>query len=134
VKALDTAGIVLLLGCLYLGAVFVRRRLIARAGGVVEMSLHTRHWRHGFARYEGAHLSWFRTFSLSPRAARELPRGDLRVVERREPHGAEALALVHDAVVLTCQAAGETVELAVPPAALLGLLSWLEAAPLRTTR
>jgi hypothetical protein len=132
VKALDAAGVVLLLGCLYLLALVVRRRLIARDGGVVEMSLHTRHWRHGFARYDGAHLAWFRTFSLSPRAARELPRGDLRVIERRDPHGAEALALVHDAVVLTCQAQGETVEIAVPPAALLGLLSWLEAAPLRT--
>ena len=133
-KVLDAAGIVLLLGCGYLLALFLRRRLIARAGGVVEMSLHGRHWRHGFARYEGAHLLWFRTFSLSPRAARELPRGDLRVIERREPHGPEALALVHDAVVLTCQAAGETVELAVPPTALVGLLAWLEAAPLRTSR
>jgi hypothetical protein len=134
VKALDAVGIVLLLCCAYLLAVFVRRRLIARAGGVVEMSLHGRHWRHGFARYEGGHLAWFRTFSLSPRAACDLPRRELRVIARREPHGAEALALVHDAVVLTCQSDDEIVELAVPPTALLGLLSWLEAAPMRVSR
>jgi hypothetical protein len=36
--------------------------------------------------------------------------------------------------VLTCQSDGEIVELAVPPTALLGLLSWLEAAPMRVSR
>jgi hypothetical protein len=123
----DWVGTVVL-ACAVLLAVFVfRRRWLRRRGGTVEMSLRLRHWTFGLARYDHDRLLWFRTFSLSPRPARSYARADLRVVGRRRPHGPEAVAMVHDAVVLQCRDGEQPVELAVPDAAAMGLLAWLEA-------
>lgn len=133
-KAVDAVGVLLLLGCLYLVALFVRRRLLSRHGGTVEMSVRLRHWTFGIARYEADRLMWFRTFSLSPRPRLELPRTDLRVIARRQPHGTEHLHVVHDAVVAQCECAGKPVELALHDTAVMGLRAWLEGAPARTYR
>jgi hypothetical protein len=143
VQALDAVGVALLLACLGLLTLVVRRRVISRGGGTVEMSLRVRrpgglaagpaHWAFGLARYEHDRLLWFRTFSLSPRPRHALDRTDLRVRSRRPPHRPEAAALHADAVVLECSCGDALVDLAVPGAAAVGVLAWIEAAPTRSS-
>ena len=48
---------------------------------------------------------------------------------RRVPDGEEELALLSDAVILTCLHRGTRLELAMSEDALTGFLAWLEAAP-----
>ncbi|SCD76803.1 Protein of unknown function [Streptomyces sp. DvalAA-14] len=48
---------------------------------------------------------------------------------RRAPQGSEELALLSDAVVLSCAHRGTRLELAMSDDALTGFLAWLEAAP-----
>jgi hypothetical protein len=133
VEALDIVGLVLLVACIPLVAMVVRRWLLSRNGGTIEMSLRERHWRFGVARYEGDRLSWFATFSLSLRPRRSFSRAALKVASRRPPRTAEALHIVHESVILECILDAATVEVAVPSSALPGLLAWLEAAPKRAT-
>lgn len=86
-------------------------------------------WLFGVARYNGDRLEWFRIFSYAPRPRRVLTRGAIEVLHRRQPHGQEELALLPDAVVLSCAHSGEPLELAMSQDALTGFLAWLEAAP-----
>ena len=116
-------------------AITVRRRLLMRSGGVVEMSLraerarHGRGWVLGLGRFAGDDLQWYRVFSLAPGPRRTLSRRDLTVRTSRQPVGGEALALLKGAVVLECGCARGGVELAMDPSALTGFLAWLEAQP-----
>ena len=130
-EALDIVGLVLLVGCALLVAMVFRRWMLSRHGGTLEMSLCDRHWRFGVARYDGDRLTWFATFSLSPRPRHSYPRAALKVVSRRAPHGAESLHVVRDSTILHCAVGLSTVDLAVPSSALPGFLAWLEAAPKR---
>jgi hypothetical protein len=129
VAALDIVGGVLLGLCVLLVAFVVRRWLLVRSGGAIEMSWRLRHWTYGVARYDGNRLLWFATFSLRPGPTRTLPRTGLRIVARRDPHGAEAWTLVPHAVVLECRTPRGPVQIALPPAATLGFLAWVEAGP-----
>lgn len=132
-EALDVVGIVLLACAALLLAMVARRRMLARPGGTLEMSLRLgRHWMFGIGRYEGDRIAWFRTFSLAPRPRHALPRAALTVVARRSPHGAEVVHVVRDAVIVECTLPGGPVDLAMPAAALPGFLAWLEAAPHRS--
>jgi Protein of unknown function (DUF2550) len=81
------------------------------------------------ARYAGDGLEWYRVFSLSPRPKQVVARRDLVIRGRRRPQGAEAMALLPGAVAVECGVDGRTVELAMSPDAMTGLLAWLEAAP-----
>ena len=124
-----------------LGAVSVvlRRRALARDGGTFELSVRVRHsrpgrgWVLGIGRYREDHLQCFRIFSLSPRPRRSWERGALEIDARREPVGAESFTLFSGHVIVRCISTqhGEAVqeELAMSPASLLGLQSWLESAP-----
>jgi hypothetical protein len=56
-------------------------------------------------------------------------RGQLQVVDRREPTGIEAFSLLAGAVVLTCRDDSGPVELGMSPEASTGFLSWVESAP-----
>jgi hypothetical protein len=130
---------------LLLGAVLVvlipfvlvaaRRRLLAREGGAIEVSLRLKDRRHGggwvlgVGRYAGDDLQWFRVFSLSPRPRRTLSRRDLVVRSRREPRGPEALALLKGVEIIELAAGNGTVEIALDTSALTGFLAWLEARP-----
>lgn len=122
------------LGCLLLAALFVRRLLIVRGGGTVEMSMRLyrrrrgRGWALGLVRFAGNRLLWYRMFSFAPRPNRVLSRQDLSVVGRREPSGKERLALMSESVVVECATRSGPVELAMGRAALTGFLSWLESA------
>lgn len=119
--------------CLLLALLFVRRLLIVRGGGTVEVSMRLyrrrrgRGWALGLVRFAGDRLLWYRMFSLAPRPNRILSRHDLRVVTRRDPSGKERLALMSESVVVECATRRGPVELAMDAAAVTGFLSWLEA-------
>jgi hypothetical protein len=122
----------------------VRRRLIQRSGGTFDCSLRRntpltrsgsgadtsgKGWGYGIARYNGDCVEWFRVFSYAPRPRRTLERGSIVVAGRRAPEGEEELALLSDAIVLSCDHQGTRLELAMSEDALTGFLAWLEAAP-----
>jgi hypothetical protein len=114
---------------------FLRRQLISRRGGIIEVSLRLstmvrgRGWAPGFARFDRDELRWFRMFSFSARPRRVLPRAGLAVESRRVPDGAEHLVLPDNFVVLRCTSGRAPIEIAMATQAVTGFLSWLEAAP-----
>ena len=121
----------------------VRRRWLAREGGLFECSvrLHTSTpgagWVLGMARYNAEMLEWFRFFSYSSRPRKSFLRAEVRVLTSREPDAVEAVALYagQRIVELSEQGPGETDghpwEIAMAEDSLTGFLSWLEAAPPR---
>jgi hypothetical protein len=137
-------SILLLVGCLGLGYLAVRRVRLMRGGGV-DVCLRRRPvavcrsgrlprdpsagWHFGVGRYRGNELAWFRLTSFRPGATVVVDRTDLEIVDRRVPVGAEAYAIPQAASVLRCRAGGLDLELAMAPGVLTGFLSWLEAAP-----
>jgi len=136
VRGLEVGLVVAALVCvLPLVAIHVRRRVLQRSGGTIELSLqrrrlaHGRGWALGIGRFQGDELRWYRVFSLAPRPRATLCRRDLKVLRRRQPAGGETLALLDGAVVLHCENARGPVDLAMDPSAVTGFLAWLEAAP-----
>ena len=118
-----------------MGLALVRRFVLQRGGGTIELSLqlkspgHGRGWVNGVGRFAGDELQWFRVFSLSTRPRRRYSRRTLDVLRTREPSGAEHRALLAGAVVLECRADGRPVELAMSRSAHTGFLAWVEARP-----
>ncbi|MBQ1092435.1 MULTISPECIES: DUF2550 domain-containing protein [Streptomyces] len=138
VLALTVCGSVVALVVLGLFVFGLRRRLIQRSGGTFDCSLRWeaseqddtgKGWAYGVARYNGDRVEWFRVFSYAPRPRRTLERSAIEVAGRRVPAGEEELALLSDAVILTCLHRGTRLELAMSEDALTGFLAWLEAAP-----
>lgn len=132
---LDAVGGLLVLLLLYGAALVVRRRWLARSGGTFELSVRVRPgragrgWILGVGRYTGDDLEWFRVFSLSVRPRFRYQRSDLTYESRREAEGAEAYSLYSGHIVVCCRTPSGLLELAMSPDALMGFLSWLEAAP-----
>ncbi|MEV6121338.1 DUF2550 domain-containing protein [Streptomyces sp. NPDC052077] len=138
ILALTVCGVVVALVVVGLFVFGLRRRLIQRSGGTFDCSLRWdapgrgdagKGWAYGVARYNGDRVEWYRVFSYSPRPRRVLERSSIEVAGRRLPEGEEELALLSDAVVLTCLHRGTRLELAMSEDALTGFLAWLEAAP-----
>lgn len=131
----EALGVVVLLLALPLLVIVVRRRLLERQGGTIELSLRLRTptpgagWVLGVGRFVGDDLEWYRVFSIAPGPRRTLSRHDLAVERRREPVGGERLALLSGVVVLECSSASGPVQLALDRGALTGFLAWLEARP-----
>jgi len=127
-------GLVLLAGLLLL-AISVRRRLLSRSGGAVELSFRLkpksqgRGWVLGVGRFVGDELQWFKVFSFSMRPRRTMNRRDLHVRSRRTPSGPEMLAVLKGAEILELVSAQEKVEIALDRAAVTGFLAWLESRP-----
>ena len=127
--------VAMLLALGILGAGLLRRVLLHRGGGTIELSLqlktpgHGRGWVNGVGRFAGDELQWYRVFSLSPRPRRCYSRRDLRVLTRRDPSGGEHRALLEGAVVMECVSSGGRVDLAMSRSAVTGFLAWLEAVP-----
>jgi len=126
-------GALILFGALM--ALFLRRELISRGSGTIDMSLRLntfvpeRGWAPGLGRFSGDELRWYRLFSFSVRPRRVLRRNGLVVEHRRLPEGVEKLALPSDYVVIRCAGGDQPVEIAFAEATLMGFLSWLESAP-----
>lgn len=138
IRVVDALAVLLALSVLALGLLVVRRRFVSRGAATFDCSLRLpvgldsaswHGWTLGIARYAGDTLEWYRVFSYATRPRRVLARRDLRVVERREPRGAELSVLLSGAVVVRCAGAAGPVELAMGRDTLTGFLSWLESAP-----
>ena len=131
----EALGLLAAVVALPLVALAVRRRVLQRGGGTVDLSLrlrsrtHGRGWVLGVGRFDGDELQWYRVFSLAMRPRRTLSRRDLKVLARRNPRGPERMALLSGAVVMECRSSRGQVELAMDPSALTGFLAWLEATP-----
>ncbi|MFC8968873.1 DUF2550 domain-containing protein [Streptomyces sp. NPDC057094] len=139
VLALTVCGIVVALVVVGLFVFGLRRRLIQRSGGTFDCSLRWdvlekgdaggKGWSYGVARYNSDRVEWYRVFSYAPRPRRVLERSAIEVAGRRAAEGEEELALLSDAIILTCLHRGTRLELAMSEDALTGFLAWLEAAP-----
>ncbi|MDT4997575.1 MAG: hypothetical protein QOD45_1643 [Pseudonocardiales bacterium] len=133
--AAELLGLVLVLLAAALLAVALRRRVLQRSGGTVDLALRLKPqargggWVLGVGRFVEDDLQWYRVFSLSPRPRRRMSRRDLRVVEQRRPRDGETFALSEDAVVMSCRTGTGPVELGMGPSAVTGFLAWLEARP-----
>lgn len=133
---LEVAGLVVLILLVALVIIFLRREIIFRRGGTVEMNVRLstfvpeRGWAPGLGRFVGDELRWYRLFSFGIRPRKVLSRRGLVVEERRQPTGAERLAMPEGWVIIRCRSAnGTSIELALAASALTGFLSWVEAAP-----
>ena len=131
---LEILGGLLALLVLALLLVIVRRRTLVRRVGTFDCSVRLvgrgrRHWTLGIARYEVDRIDWYRMFAFSVRPSCSYARGALDVVGRREPAGAEAVAVQPGAIVVECRHRGEDLEMAMSPDAYTGFASWLESAP-----
>jgi Protein of unknown function (DUF2550). len=131
-------SIALLLACLCLTYLAVRRVRLMRGGGV-DACLRRRPagvlrdvtagWHFGVGRYRGDELAWYRLTSLRIGPSMVLDRTRLEIVGRRAPFEGEAYVIPDAANVLHCRVDGQDVELAMTSEVLTGFLSWLEAAP-----
>ena len=132
---LEILGLLLVLAVLLLLLLAGRRRWLARSGGTFECSLRLRSavagagWVLGVGRYHGGQLEWFRFFSFSVRPRETFPRGQVRVVDSREPDAIEAVSLTAESRILALEVGPQTRELAMSEDSVVGLLAWLEAAP-----
>jgi len=133
----EIVGIALLVLCLVVGWLALRRLRLIRAGGV-DVALRrvrasrprsTRGWNLGIGRYQGDQFVWYRVISLGARANMVLSRRELEIIDRRAPGSTEEYVVPVDATVLRCRAHDRVVELAMTPDVLTGFSSWLEARP-----
>jgi hypothetical protein len=135
VKILVGIAIGVLIMAVALALLFVRRWLVARGAGTIELSwrmskfVDGRGWSPGIGRFAGDELRWYRMFSYSIRPRRVLSRRRLVVEGRRSPEGPERLALPPDRVILRCLSGTTLVEIAMAESTLTGFLSWIEAVP-----
>lgn len=134
-RIIEWIGIGVLILVCALGTLFVRREIITRRGGTIELSLRLstmvpgRGWSPGIGRFEGDELRWYRVFSLALRPRRVLSRRSLAVQSRRAPDASERLVLPDHWVILRCNTRRAIVEIAMAESTLTGFLSWMEAAP-----
>lgn len=128
-------GIGVLVLLLAVAALFLRRALMTRAGGIIRLSVRVstildgRGWSPGFARFAENELRWYRMFSFAFRPKRVLSRRGLAVERRRLPEGQERLIMPPDWVILRCVSHQAPVEIAMAKSTVTGFLSWLESAP-----
>ncbi|MFC5996591.1 DUF2550 domain-containing protein [Pseudonocardia hispaniensis] len=129
--------ILLLLACLLLCWLAIRRVRLMRGGGV-DVCLRRRPavsrdslagWHFGVGRYRGDEFAWYRltSFRLGPTV--RIDRTGLEIVDRRAPTAEEHYAIPPSSTVLRCRTDGEEMDLAMTPGVLTGFLSWLEASP-----
>ena len=116
-----------------LGAVFTRRRLIARGKPLIVCALREpgdRRWRFGLARYGSTGLEWFTLLGFSLRPARRWDRGLLNIGASLplEP-GERPEVLIPVALRVDCRYRQTRFELALARAPYTALRSWLEASP-----
>lgn len=134
-RIIEWIGIGVLILLCALGVLFVRREIIARGRGTIELSFRLstliagRGWSPGIARFVGDELRWYRVFSFALRPRRVLSRRSLAVESRRVPDSPELLVLPENWVIVRCTSNHAPVEIAMAEATLTGFLSWIEAAP-----
>lgn len=134
-RILEGIGIGVFALLLALALLFLRRGIIARGAGTIELSwrlttmVSGRGWSPGIGRFVGDELRWYRMFSYSVRPRRVLCRRSLVVESRRAPDGPERLALAPDWMVVRCVSDNALIDIAMAESTLTGFLSWIEAVP-----
>jgi hypothetical protein len=138
-RIFEVVGLGIFVALLCLTGIFLRREVISRAGGTIDMNLRLstfvpgRGWSPGLGRFVGEQLRWYRMFSFGLRPRRVLTRHALVVEDRRTPEGPECLSMPDGWIIVRCVGRVGTssveVELAMDSSALTGFLSWLESAP-----
>lgn len=132
------AGILIGAGLLFLVWLFARRRWLSSRGGVFDCALRTHgrrmHWHLGMARYAGDSLLWYRALSLDIHPRLVLDRQQTTWVGQRPPTEEEMMVLFTDHQVAELHGVDRrgnprVYELAMTPASVTGLMSWLEASP-----
>ena len=126
-------GSALFIVVVVLGAVFTRRRLIARGKPLTVCALREpgdRRWRFGLARYGTTGLEWFTLAGLSLRPARRWERTllDIGAAAPLEP-GERPEILISSALRLQCRYRDAHFEIALARGPYTALRSWLEASP-----
>lgn len=111
----------------YLG---IRRKWLSGRGWVFDCALRTidpgSDWMLGVARLQGDTLLWYRTFSWSLNPKVVIKRGETFMDSTRSVEPAEIATLPEQSKVAILGGA-EHVEVAMSPANMTALLSWLEA-------
>ena len=132
------AGELLVAGCLLmvvlvLGAIFVRRRLIARGKPLTVCALREPgdgRWRFGLVRYGATGLEWFTLTGISLRPAR---RWERTLLDFGPGHpletGQKPETLIPGAMKVDCTYREASFEIALAQAPYTALRSWLEASP-----
>jgi Protein of unknown function (DUF2550) len=134
-EALAGVGIGVLIVLFGLALLFLRRGLIIRSGGTVELSWRLtnvvagRGWSPGIGRFAGDELRWYRMFSFSVRPRHTITRQAIALTGRRAPQGPERLTLAPDWVIVRFTCGGADTEIAMAESTLAGFLSWIEAVP-----
>jgi hypothetical protein len=125
-------------GCLFivvavLGAVFIRRRLIARGKPLTVCALREpgdRRWRFGLLRYGTNGLEWFTLAGLSLRPARQWDRTLLEVGAGQSLESGERPEIMIPAAIgVDCGYREARFEIALARAPYTALRSWIEASP-----
>jgi hypothetical protein len=125
-------------GCLFtilfgLGAVFARRRLIARGKPLTVCALKESgysRWRFGLVRYGTDRLEWFTLTGISLRPARVWERKQLEFGPGRPLEtGERPEILISGAMRVECIYGEVRFEIALAQASYTALRSWLEASP-----
>ena len=131
----DSLGLIVAGAVGLVGMLAVRRRIVARRRQTFDLSVcrkagpSTQGWVVGVGTYGPNSLDWYRTFSLAWWPRYRFFRGDLVVLERRDPVGSEAFALDVGDVIVNVEHLSGVRQLAMSPSALTGLLAWLESSP-----
>jgi Protein of unknown function (DUF2550) len=125
-------------GCLFitvlvLGAVFARRRLIARGKPLTVCALRAGgedRWRFGLVRYGTSGLEWFTLTGISLRPAKVWERAllEFNAVRPLEP-GEKPEVLIPGAMRVDCTYRDTQFEVALAKAQYTAVRYWLEAAP-----
>jgi hypothetical protein len=137
-SAVEVLAVLLVVVCLAVAFVPMRRHLIRRGGGAFDCAVRfgplplvgdAAGWSFAIGRYTDVNVELYRVFSYSPRPRTSLARRGFDVVGRREAVGEETRTLLPGWTVLECSAAGEVVELAMSAESMMAFLTWVEAAP-----
>ena len=137
-SAVEFLAVLVVILCLAVAAIPMRRHLIRRAGATFDCAVRTAPsvhpgdaagWSFAVGRYRDRAVELFRVFSYSPRPRTSLARRGFDVVARRDPAGEETRTLLPGWTILECSAAGAMVELAMSTESMMAFLTWVEAAP-----
>jgi hypothetical protein len=134
-RVLEGIAIGVFIVLLGLALLFLRRGIIGRGAGTIELSwrlstmVDGRGWSPGLGRFVGDELRWYRIFSFSFRPGRILSRRTLLVETRRAPDGPERRSIAPDWVIVRCMSDNVLIEIAMAESTLTGFLSWIEAVP-----
>jgi len=125
-------GVLVVLVCVALSGVFVRRRVLARDSILTLCGVRRRsasRWRLGLLRLGTTQLEWFPLLGVTTRPVYCWERNGVDLDAPAVLEGTERLDLLPDAVGVQGHDGVKTFELALLPEHHTALRSWLEAAP-----